>query len=297
MIKENSYRSGLKLLLSSLLLITSCEIINPSEEIPSYLHISGFDVQTAIGQGTASYKISDVWVYVDDQLIGAYELPATVPVLAKGSQKIHLRPGIQLNGISATRAIYPMYNSIVLTANLEPGKILNIDSISDRILTYHPDVLFPWNARGQEDFEDGGISIDSTGNSQTRIIRSSDVVFEGNYSGKIELNSTVTTFEGKSTNAFVLPLQGNYTFIELNYKCNNSFHIGYYVNTKDGFSILRKMIEIFPKENWNKIYINLTPYVSIETNPEDFNIWIGATKNPGVENPEIYLDNIKLLHY
>jgi hypothetical protein len=123
------------------------------------------------------------------------------------------------------------------------------------------------------------------------------MVFEGNFSGMIELNSVIKTFEGKTTSVYKLPLYGVTTFVELNYKSNNSFFVGYYVNNTEGTGILRKIVEVFPKEDWNKMYVNLTPYTGIETNPVDFNIWIGATKNPGVENPKIYIDNLKLVHF
>lgn len=275
----------------------SCEIINQSEEIPSYIHLTAFHLNTIYGQGTSSHKIVDVWVYVDDQFKGVYELPATIPLLYSGKHKLHLRPGVMLNGISSTRAIYPLYTSIILNAELSPGKVLDIDSISDGIVSYHPNAIFPWNDRGQEDFEEGGISFDSTGNSLTSLQRVSENAFEGNFSGLIELSTTIKTFEAKSSDEFDLPLMGTTTFIELNYTGNNSFFVGYYVNNRQGSSILRKVVEIFPKSTWNKMYVNLTPYISVETNPQDFNIWIGATKNAGVEFPKIYIDNIKIAHY
>jgi hypothetical protein len=298
MVKSLSRRfKHLALFAFSLVSIAGCEIINPSEEIPSYIHLNSFHLATSYGQGTSSHKITDVWVYVDDQFKGVYELPATIPLLYSGKHKLHLRPGVLLNGIASTRAIYPLFTSIILNPELKPGEVLYIDSISNGIINYHPDAIFPWNDRGQEDFEEGGISFDSTGNSQTTIKRVSDEVFEGNFSGLIELSSTIKTFEAKSTDEFDLPQQGTTTFIELNYKCNNSFFVGYYVNNAQGSGILRKVVEIFPKSTWNKMYVNLTPYVSVETNPQDFNIWIGATKNAGIEFPEIYIDNIKIVHY
>lgn len=279
------------------LVFNACEIINPSEDIPSYIQINGFHLNTIYGQGSASHQITDVWLYVDDQFTGAYQLPANIPVLANGVHKIQLRPGIILNGISSTRSIYPLYTSLIFNIDLKEGETVYIDSISDCVVSYNSDALFPWNDRGQEDFEEGGISIDSTGNSSTRIQKTSSEVFEGNFSGLIELNSTNKVFEGKSIDAFNLPLKGVTTFIELNYKCNNSFFVGYYANTTSGSGLLRKIIEIFPKSHWNKMYINLTPYINLETNPINFTIWIGATKNAGVDNPKIYIDNLKIVHY
>lgn len=81
--------------------------------MPSYLYIEKIGLNTQYEQGTASHKITDAWVYVDETLIGAFELPATIPILTEGLKKITIRPGIKLNGISNTRAIYPYFTPIV----------------------------------------------------------------------------------------------------------------------------------------------------------------------------------------
>ena len=72
MIKKNSfYKSGL---LSALLVVlfqfSGCEVINPDEEIPSYLYIPKITLNTDYpSQGSNSNGIADGWVYVDDYLI------------------------------------------------------------------------------------------------------------------------------------------------------------------------------------------------------------------------------------
>src|SRR5438067_12211826 len=96
----------------AIMLFTSCEIINPSEDIPSYLHVESFSVTTNNEtQGSNSSKITDVWVTVDGKALGTYELPATLPVLATGSHDVILSPGILINGIAATRTAYPFYTT------------------------------------------------------------------------------------------------------------------------------------------------------------------------------------------
>ena len=56
------------------LLFHSCEIINPEEDIPSYIYVEEIKfTSTNPDQGSSSNKILDAWVYVDDELIGAFD--------------------------------------------------------------------------------------------------------------------------------------------------------------------------------------------------------------------------------
>ncbi len=95
-------------------MLTSCYKFDGDQTIPAYLKIDTVLLKTYYPeQGSNSNAIKDVWVYVNDQQIGAFELPAMFPVLAMGNQKLEIRPGIKVNGISSTRAPYPFYKPII----------------------------------------------------------------------------------------------------------------------------------------------------------------------------------------
>ena len=92
-----------KLLFLSLLVLSilgSCNIYNPAEPVPAYIHVDNIKVKgadtTATGQGTNSSKISDAWIYIDDQLIGCFEMPCTVPVISEGNHALRIRTGIKI---------------------------------------------------------------------------------------------------------------------------------------------------------------------------------------------------------
>ena len=78
--------------------LTSCQKFEGDQTIPAYVRIDTV-LFTAdyVTQGSSTHKITDAWVYVDDQLIGVYELPSTFPVLASGKHKLEIRVGIKLN--------------------------------------------------------------------------------------------------------------------------------------------------------------------------------------------------------
>ena len=75
----------------------SCRKFEGSQKVPSYIHIESIEVDSLTDYfvyGANTHKITDAWVYVDDNLVGIYELPSTFPVLKKGQHKVAVRGGI-----------------------------------------------------------------------------------------------------------------------------------------------------------------------------------------------------------
>lgn len=274
-------------------MLPSCEVINPEEGIPSYIRIDTITLSTNYTvEGTTSHKITDAWVYVDDQLIGTYELPAIIPVLKSGSHDILINAGIKMNGISATRIPYPFYAPFEITTELFSDSIITLQPN----VNYYPNTTFVW----KEDFESPGYTLETTDNSDTSINRVSNSanVFEGTSSGLFVMrNPPQLLFECKTINEYPLPKGGTPVFLELNYKCNNHFSIGIFANEAGGsITQVPQTIQINPSENWNKIYVNLTNEVSLFSTAINYNIYFGVI--PLLENPqpEVYVDNIKLIY-
>ncbi len=279
------------------LFLSSCSVLDPEEDIPAYIHISRIDLQTDLGtQGTNSHKIVDAWVFVNDNLLGAYELPATIPVLASGSAKVDVIAGIMDNGQATTRARYPYYSTYQTTLNLVPE---NVDTIWP-IVEY-----FSTTQIWVEDFEDPGIKFNTTASSDTilELIQNTPEVFEGTGASVVYLTDTESFFEAKTDENFVLP-QSNSSpvYLEINYKTNNSFSVGVYARNANE-EVKRWSLIVNPSTDdngvaqWNKIYADLTFVVSSEVNAIDYELYIEAFQDEGVSNPILYFDNIKLVHF
>lgn len=275
-----------------LIALSSCEVINPDEGIPSYIQIDTIIFSTNyLEEGTASHKITDAWVYVDDELVGTYELPATVPVLKSGSHKITVNAGIKMNGIAATRIPYPFYRPYEVTTELFADSIIKLEPEVE----YYTSTNFVW----MEDFESPGYTLEVTSLSDTNLNRISGTadVFEGNSSGLFAmLNPPHILFECKTINEYVLPKGGTPVFLELNYKCNNTFRIGIFANEAGLSTQVPQTILINKSENWNKIYVNLTNEVSLFVNAVNYNVYFGVIPDEGVPEPMVYIDNIKLIY-
>ncbi|MCF8218474.1 MAG: hypothetical protein K9I29_06500 [Bacteroidales bacterium] len=269
-----------------------CEIIDPEDPVPGYIYIEDIETQTTAGEGTARQNFSEAWVFLDQDLVGAFELPARIPVIAEGKHTIGVKPGIKINGISSTRSGYPFVEQYETEVDIEKEKI---DTLHPKT-HYFDEVKFPWNSAGQEDFEQGGVSLDSTKESDVQIIRQGTTVFEGNQSGLIELDSAGMKFQIESTTLFPYPGQNVPVFLELHYQADNSFVVGTKLYLNTGNIKQNPILIVRPhKDTWNKIYINLTPTLTRENRTTEYQIYFSGNVNQDMNNAKIYLDNIKLV--
>lgn len=260
------------------IVLSSC---NKKAVIPTYIFIDSFDLSTDyIDQGSSSHGISDVWVYLDNEGLGVFELPAKIPVIGGGNEQLTLFPGIKRDGISNTRTPYPYYTAFNLSFSKDPQ---TVDTI-------HPSINYTNEATFSmlEDFESGnefsGMNVTSVNN----------LVFEGNKSGVNQLDIANTSFAATSS-PIVLPQIGNRIFLEMNYKNDAPFNVTVKAN-KPGNTSLEYVLTLNPKTEWNKIYIDITGAVS--GNPADnYNIILDGDLPFGWTSATYYWDNIKIVHF
>lgn len=292
----------------------SCQKFDGDQTVPAYIRIDAISLSTDYEEeGAPTHNITDAWVYINNQAIGAYELPAVFPVLAKGLTEVRIDPGIKLNGIAALRTPYPFYKPIVQDVMLVEGEEVDLgkDTLfngSEAIpytttASYYDNLEFVW----MEDFEDPSLSLDSTSKSLADIMRTEPannpeafLASYSKYSGLMILTEDdylidVATNVGND-DGFVLPQIGQTVFLEVDYKNNNYFTAGFYARTYSQI-IQQPVLNMNPSDEWNKIYVNLTPGVSSISNAVDFNIFFGSLKESGVDDPRILIDNVKLIHF
>lgn len=282
--------------LFALLFLSSCELYNPAEPIPAFIHIQKIDLVrnlsgfvSAGDEGTLSNKISDAWVYIDDQLVGCYELPATFPVIGTGSHKVKISAGIKVNGISASRGQYPFFTKYTQIVDLKQGETTTLSPT----ISYSSSTNFYF----MQDFETVGSTIDTTPSSLTNLAIISDAnVFEGSKSLKGYIVDPYNFFECATIPNCTLPKMGAPVFLEFNYKCNHQITvsmIAYGSSTQEQFLVLN----LNPSTNWNKIYIYLTPTVSGANTANYYKVLWGMINNTGqTDSAYVYLDNIKLIY-
>jgi hypothetical protein len=99
-----------------------------------------------------------------------------------------------------------------------------------------------------------------------------------------------------SADAFELPKGGKNVYVELNYKTTVPFTVGVYAYRPSGIE-QKPTATVLPKDEWNKIYINLMTEVSGTPDAESFKLFIGSKKSvANGKTDSIFLDNIKLVY-
>lgn len=289
------YRRYLNPILTSILLfllfsIQSCEKFSGDQTIPAYLKIDSiYLVIQSSDQGSASHNITDAWVYVDDELLGTFQMPAKFPVLKEGKHKVTVFPGIKKNGIAATRTAYQFYAPINLEVNFQPDSTTSLGTIHT---TYLASTQFLW----MEDFENAGITLDSTPRSSFAIAKTpsgSPLTFEGMHSGIITMDTTSKKLECVTHSGYKIPNAPVY--LELNFNINTNLTIGtvIYVNLT---IIQEPIITLLPTNGkWKKIYIDLTNSLNNFTGATSFKVYLGNDITSGTLNGQILLDNFKLV--
>jgi len=279
-----------RLFLFSLLIpmFLGCDKFESDQTIPAYIHIDSIFLTTDHStQGTASYNITDAWVYVDGTFIGAFELPATFPVLKEGTHELSIYAGVKKNGIGATRTAYPFFKPFTKDVVLIPDSILSFSPS----VRYYDNTEFTWI----EDFEDIAVSIDSTRNSKVSVkLTPPGPVFEGLHSGMITLTDSLNFFEIANKDGLILT-RNKPVFLELNFNTEQAFTIGIFAQSLS--SVQQHPVMVVNKTNgvWKKIYVDLSLAVASFPTALEYKVFFGGFKDDGTSEAKIYFDNIKLV--
>lgn len=270
------------------IIFNACSKEKFEAKIPSYISIPSINLTTDYAtEGSASSKITDAWVYVNDQIVGVYELPAKFPVLKDGNVTVKIFAGIKDNGIAASRVRYLLYDAHVEQANLVAGDTTEIVAN----VKYRANVVFSW----LEDFEGASSSFLYTAGSDTIFNKGTSIVKEGQFSGQVYLENDMSFFEATSP-AFSPPSPSTTAnvYLEMDFKTNENLILGVYLGSEQFAHIT-----LNTTDEWKKIYLNLEDVLKSRTNISEAKIFIGIKEEATTfktDNPQIYIDNVKFVH-
>lgn len=278
----------------ALFLASGCDLINPSEPVPTYVRIDSFTVKgNELQTGSNSHKITSVYAYLNNQSLGTFDLPALFPVILDKSGKILLTAGIDKNGISSYPAQYPFYTSDTFTLTAAPGTTV----------TYAPKVRYFDSAKVQfyVDFDGtpvGAVSATNPfktleGDTTVKTTGKPEEVFEGAHSGIIALYGNADTSVSINTNPFKLPPNKD-IYLEMDYKSTVPLTVGLNTNTA-GDEHTAYLVGFYPRSTWGKVYISLRSFASTYQG-KDFYLLLRAVKDkPG--DGYVLIDNLKIVSF
>jgi hypothetical protein len=275
------------------MILASCNIINPDEPIPAYLKVDNVSLVTQPFQGSNSHKIIDLYIFVDNQAAGTHPVGSTFPLLYEGQHQFVFSAGISVNGIAASRGIYPFYKAYSTTLTLTPENITEVNPVFE----YMDNAIFKWS----EDFDDpslgvGFISTTSAGADMSFLPSGHADIFEGNSSGIIQLTPGLPLFDVESALQFTLPKINKAIFLEINYKCSDKFEIGLTANYPLSGTQRWYAVTVNAKNEWNKLYVNLAPGTAENTNASDFKLYLKGSLSDGNSHAVFLFDNLKVIH-
>jgi hypothetical protein len=271
-------------------LAVSCELINPPEPIPAYIRIDTISFKvTQFDQGEATHQISNIWINVDNEILGIFEMPFQVPCLKTGEKELFIRPGIRVNGIAASRMVYPFMEPYRVTHNLVPGEVITLLPST----TYKKECKFSWI----EEFEDIGISFNYSQYTDVNFTIQSDTVRSGRYSGALYFDTDNNFFEATGPHDFILPKNGVPVIFEFDYTNSVGFMIGAYI-LEDGAGVWNDLVFVKSNPVWKRFYFDMEPTVRTNPTAEAYRIGIRAEyDSTGAQKQAIIFDNVKLIHF
>lgn len=275
------------LLVAALLTLTGCP--PDTDLIPAFVTVERFELSTP-GQGEPTTDIPEVWVFADAEFIGVFGLPARIPVPRAGSTQLRFEPGVRQNGVSAAPEPYDFYTPVNRTLDLAAGETTDLGVLP---ITYKPEVRFAIF----ETFEPGVVrAFTDVVNGSSSLAPTQELVRSGDFSGKIALTADDPVFEVASTDRFFdLTATRRYVWLEMDFLSAAEGRIG--VSGSDGLTTPSIFDPGFrPRGEWTKIYFNVTDIiVDLRLDPVQINL--ATILPPGVTEGNVYLDNIKLLHF
>jgi len=275
----------LVLFVVALMAASGCNIINPAEPTPTYVHIDSFHMKSnGKDDGSLSQNINSVWVFYNNNPVGVFDLPCTVPVITSGaSGSLELAPAIADNGLNNFEEIYPFYTLDTSTLISQPGKTVIHEPVTGyttegtsvtQISYFESATLFGIYSG------DVGFTLDTP-------------AFEGAHSGVMTFSSVGDSSEDSSFYSFNIPISGE-SFIEFNYKSTIPFYVGLRANFGYGIYNKNYLAGISPSSTWKKFYLATGDFAATNQGI-DYKFFVKAGLGSGQPSGKVWMDNIKLV--
>jgi hypothetical protein len=282
--------------LFSILFCLGCD---KPEAIPSYIRMEPFVVNATGGNGW--HEITEGWIYVNNELIGGFTLPAEIPILAEGQAEVQIFPGVKVNGLTSSPGVYPMMKRYIVSVLLKPGETVTVSPTTE----YEPSITFAW-PEDKTTF-DGATTVVYE-NRDFDESTTYSITPTGGFQGKSLLMEVDTAhgFIEIASEQIALPNTGDRNvWLEMHHKNDIQFSIQIVGVGQDGFEqgIPLYLFNPTKDEKWNKIYFNLTDYLPTLVRPTYrlfFRVPLpidNATGQYSALKGKVMLDNIRLLHF
>jgi len=276
------------ILIFSAFLFSGCTIINPAETVPTYVRIDSIPYAQDSGRARVHAEVNSAWVYFNGTAIGVFDLPVTVPVLAKGPGHITIAPGITVLGLNSFLVKYPFYTDDTFTLVPQPGKVVTRKATTH----YYPVTRF--NVLSNFDFGATNFTL-AAGTVNIGLTIADSDRYQGSASGLIRLKAPADTLsESSSSYLFSITINKD-VYIEVDYNCDVPIYFGMQSNYS-GNSFRTYLAGLYPTNGkWKKLYMPLRDFVAQYTG-DSYQLYVKASLPDGQATGKVLLDNIQLVY-
>jgi hypothetical protein len=275
----------------SVMLFSQCKVFDNEVMVPGYVYVPGYRFQTKAdgSQGDSTSNITDVWMYSQGNIEGAFAVPALIPVQHNGPYEIAFDAGILRTGQFYERIPNKLMTREYFTVDLKPGKI---------------DTLFPTFKYSNsavfkmiEDFDRLGFRFyqynPQPGDTIVKVNSGDSARVPGHNSGMVKLTDSTTQYRLITTDVYTVNSPNSTIYLELDYNTDTYLHIGFVAASNSG-----KFTEVYtayPTNGWKKVYIDMSSDLIRLPFGDQYRLVIYVLRDPGTPAPKIILDNIKLI--
>ena len=281
-------------------ILISCFGCIKNNSDPSWLEVNAWTLQSNVSlsgvEGELTHNFSDAWVYVNDEIIGVFEVPFKIPILKYGAVNIKIYPTVKNNGIAATKKIYPFLEVFEVNTELIQNQTLTLNPI-----TKYKSITQFWI----EDFEDP-LNVKIEVDQNTSAIKSTPTTntnletFNGNFYGIINLNVSDSTWIASTSNQLYIQ-KGREAYLEVDYYNTNSLVTGIIYVNPDNSTVNNPSYGMQAQDpvsvKWKKIYIDLKELIGYSPNGANILQSFIASLDDGKTEGQIRIDNIKVVYF
>jgi hypothetical protein len=272
---------------------------NIKADIPSYIEIHHFDYEGNSSQTPPyshsynSTNITDVWITMNGEILGNFEIPCTIPILSEGQHSFDMSPGIKVNGIAGSRIKYPFYEKYQTEIILNMNESVYVAPETRYKTTTNDPTTPSFSFKETGSFEGIGTMFEASSASDTTVVIQNETVFQGEYSAAIYLDSVNTYFDVRTNTELDSLVFNTNTFLELDFKSNINFNIGLVII--NDIEQKQELMQLYATDEWKKIYLDLKPLINMGNSLSKFKIYFEGSYDENEIKNSVYLDNLKLV--
>ncbi len=273
------------------IIYTGCGLVDNFDTEAMFIEVSDVSVSTNQNQGSSSHNIKDVWIIEEGQSTGVHEIPTNTAILSENQEiEIIYQAAIRKNGVSSDLAVYPFLENITETILYQPSGVVN----KTLEFKYRDNAIFSFIEGFEQNHQ---MNFDADENAQSFMQKVTTDAKDGLYSGYYNLTDSIPSIEVATDIIYdSWPQNSTPVYLELDYKNDIPFDIGL-IGYFAGSNATAYYITITEREDWNKIYVDLTDLIASSQLEGYRVVFRSVLDTTTLDSGNVFIDNLKVLHF